>query len=198
MWHIVYLSFETSVSGRNYIGKHSTNNLHDGYFGSFKDKSFKPGARVILGYFKTAEAAVTAEMQWQRVFQVVSDPTYANRSYQTSTGWDNTGNKLSDEQRKHLSEKNSGSGNPNYGKKRPEHSEKMKANNPASRPEVAAKIAEAMTGPHHHNKRPEMRQKLSKIMTGYRWWTDGVSNTRSVECPGPGWVIGRSKPNQNQ
>jgi hypothetical protein len=198
MWHIVYLSFDSSPSGRNYIGKHSTDNLHDGYLGSFKDKTFTPDTQIILGYFKTPEAAVAAEIQWQRVFQVVSDPTYANRSYQTSTGWDTTGNRLSDEQRKKISERLQGIGHPFYGKKRPEHAERMRAKPPAQRPEVRDKISKTMTGDHHHNKRPEMRQKISEIMTGCRWWTNGVSNTRSVECPGPGWVIGRCKPKQTQ
>jgi hypothetical protein len=87
MWHIVYLSFESTPSGRVYIGKHSTNDLYDGYLGSFKDKSFCPDSRIILGYFKTSQAAVSAEIQWQRVFQVATDPQFANRAYQTSVGF---------------------------------------------------------------------------------------------------------------
>jgi hypothetical protein len=85
MWHIVYLSFDSSLGGRNYIGKHTTRNLNDGYLGSFTDSTFRPDSRIVLGYFKSAEAAVAAEIQWQRVFQVATDPQFANRAYQTST-----------------------------------------------------------------------------------------------------------------
>lgn len=85
MWHIVYLSYESGPQGRNYIGKHSTSELDDGYRGSYKDRLFKPEDRIILGYYKTAEAALAAEIQWQRVFRVAEDPSFANRAYQTSS-----------------------------------------------------------------------------------------------------------------
>ena len=91
MWHIVYLSFEEGASGRNYIGKHSTDNLEDGYLGSYSDSSFSPTSRIILEYSSTVEGALEAEIRWQRVFKVVEDPQFANRSYQTSTKFDTTG-----------------------------------------------------------------------------------------------------------
>lgn len=93
IYHIVYLSFEEGVNGRNYIGKHSTSDLHDGYLGSYKDAEFSPVGKIILGYFLSAESAVAAEIQWQKVFDVVEDPTFANRAFQTATGWDTTGRK---------------------------------------------------------------------------------------------------------
>jgi hypothetical protein len=112
-WHIVYLSFETGTTGRQYIGKHSTKNLQDGYLGSYKDFSFCPTARIILGYYKSEEVAIWAEIQWQRVFQVVEDPSFANLAYQTTTKFtfrvDHAGNK-----------------NPMHGRKRPEHAERMR------------------------------------------------------------------------
>jgi hypothetical protein len=86
-WHIVYLSFEDLKLGRDYIGKHSTLNLQDGYLGSFKDKNFKPTDRIILEYCKTSEGAISAEIRWQRVFKVAEDPQFANKSYQTSVGF---------------------------------------------------------------------------------------------------------------
>ena len=91
----MYLSYENIPNGRNYIGKRSTPCLNDGYLGSFKDDSFNPTERIILGFYKTSEAAIQAEIQFQRVFNVVEDDTYANRSYQTSEKfyYDRTGEK---------------------------------------------------------------------------------------------------------
>lgn len=90
-WHIVYLSYESKPGGRDYIGKHSTDNLHDGYLGSFSDKTFVPDSRIVLGIFNSKEAAVQAEIQWQRVFVVAPNPEFANKSYQTSSKFDTTG-----------------------------------------------------------------------------------------------------------
>jgi hypothetical protein len=85
MFHTAYNSFESKPQGRDYIGKHSTEDLADGYLGSFKDESFEPDAKIILGYSKTAEGAVWLEIQYQRAFGVVENPQFANLSYQTST-----------------------------------------------------------------------------------------------------------------
>jgi hypothetical protein len=93
MNHIVYLSYEEGKNGRSYIGKHSTLDLHDGYLGSYKDAEFSPVGKIVLGYYKSAESAIAAEIQWQRVFDVVQDSSFANRAFQTSTGWDTTGRK---------------------------------------------------------------------------------------------------------
>ena len=37
----------------------------------------------------------------------------------------------------------------------------------------------------------ETRLKMSKSRKGTRWWNNGISNTRSRECPGEGWTRGR-------
>jgi len=78
MYHTVYLSFEED--GRDYIGKHSTNNPYDEYLGSFKDDTFNPTNKIILEYATTEEGAIKAEIRWQRVFNVVEDPQFVNRS----------------------------------------------------------------------------------------------------------------------
>jgi hypothetical protein len=85
VFHTAYNSFESKPQGRDYIGKHSTEDLSDGYLGSFKDESFEPDAKIVLGYAKTAEGAVWLEIQYQRAFNVVENPQFANQSYQTST-----------------------------------------------------------------------------------------------------------------
>ncbi len=82
MYHLVYLSYEET--GRSYIGKHSTDNPYDEYLGSFRDKTFNPAGKIILEYSNTEEGAVEAEIRWQKVFNVVEDPSFVNQSYQSS------------------------------------------------------------------------------------------------------------------
>lgn len=128
MFHTVYNSFESGLSGRDYIGKHSTDDPYDDYRGSFKDKSFQPDKKIVIGYSKTKEGAVWLEIQWQRAFGVAEDPQFANQSYQTSdkfvTGF-------------------SGEEHPMYGAKRPDVRERNLRDNPSKAPEAAAKIAAA-------------------------------------------------------
>ena len=83
MFHTVYLSFEPG--GRDYIGKHSSENPYDDYLGSYKDKTFDPTNKIILEYSKTEEGAVEAEMRWQRVFNVVENRQFVNQSYQNTS-----------------------------------------------------------------------------------------------------------------
>ena len=87
MYHTVYNSYETKPNGRDYIGKHSTDDPYDDYKGSFADKEFDPDSKIVFAYAKTAEGALWLEIQFQKVFNVVEDPQFANRTYQTSTGF---------------------------------------------------------------------------------------------------------------
>ena len=128
MFHTVYDSFESRQGGRDYIGKHSTEDPYDGYLGSYKDKTFNPDDKIVFAYAKTKEGAVWLEIMFQRVFGVVEDPQFANKSYQTSdkfvTGF-------------------AGEDHPMYGTSRPDTTERNLTNNPSKQPEAAAKIAEA-------------------------------------------------------
>lgn len=128
MFHLVYLSYEEGPEGRNYIGKHSTEDPYDGYLGSSRDPSFLPIGKIILGVYKSAEAAVASEIQWQKALDVVADPSYANLAFQSSDGFDRTGSRHTlvtrDKMRKPKSVTHRdnirlsklGSLNPNYGK----------------------------------------------------------------------------------
>jgi len=204
MYHTVYLSFEED--GRDYIGKHSTNNPYDGYLGSFKDDTFNPTNKIILEYATTEEGAIKAEMRWQRVFNVVEDPQFANRSYQTSTGFV-AGFKKEE--------------HPLFGVKRPEMSGDK---NPACRPEVGEKISQklkgkprpAIQGDNHYMRRegragfggcgddniarrPEVRAVLSAQKQGEgnpaygrKWWVNKLGERLyQTKCPGEGWQNGR-------
>jgi hypothetical protein len=110
MFHTVYLSFESGNVGRNYIGKHSSEDPYDEYKGSFKDAGFTPSGKIILEYSKTEEGAIDAEIRWQKVFQVVEDPQFANQSYQTSTKfkYNSKGRSLPEETRNKIREANRG------------------------------------------------------------------------------------------
>jgi hypothetical protein len=127
MFHTVYDSYdsyESKTNGRDYLGKHSTDNPYDDYRGSFKDKSFDPDSKIIIGYSKTPEGAVWLEIQYQRAFKVVDDPQFANLSYQTSdkfvTGL-------------------AGERHPLYGTKRPDVTERNLKDNPSRRPGASEK-----------------------------------------------------------
>ena len=128
MFHTVYNSYESKNNGRDYLGKHSTYNPYDDYRGSFRDESFDPDDKIIIGYSKTPEGAVWLEIQYQRAFKVVENPQFANQSYQTSdkfvTGF-------------------AGEEHPLYGTKRPDVTERNLKDNPSRRPGASEKIAEA-------------------------------------------------------
>ena len=156
MWHILYLSYESD--GRDYIGAHSTDDLGDGYLGSYKDKSFRPNNRIIIGYYRTREALLKAEQSYQTVLGVVTDPQYANRSVQTSTGFNRKGVKETPETRAKKSQSHTGKK-----RSRPHVTAMVEAQN---RPEVVRKKSEAMKGDNNPSKRPEVRQKLSEKLTG--------------------------------
>lgn len=90
-FHTVYLSYEAEPSLKKYVGKHSTGDPYDDYFGSFSDSSFNPVGKHILGVYKTSEGATYGEIMWQKVLNVVEDPEFVNRAFQTATGFDTTG-----------------------------------------------------------------------------------------------------------
>jgi len=111
-YHYVYYSYEEW--GMGYIGSRSCKCLPEEdikYFGSFKDKNFKPTQKIILkDDYVTREDAYVDEIILQQYYMVVENPHFANRAYQTSTGFSQKGKsahnkckKMSLEQRQKLS-----------------------------------------------------------------------------------------------
>ncbi len=173
-FHTVYLSFEAGPDGRNYIGKHTTSDPYDAYLGSSLDPTFLPVGKIILGVFRTAESATAAEIQWQKVMNVVQDPTFANRAFQTATGFDTTG------------------------RQRPYH--EVAGGGRAMKEMLVWNNGERITrakecpgpewkrgwGPFYGGGNPQAN-------TGTRWWVnESGENRRSAECPGPKWKRGRT------
>ena len=217
MFHTVYDSFESKLNGRDYIGKHSTDNPHDDYKGSFVDEMFTPDNKIVFAYAKTAEGAVWLEMMFQRVFGVVEDPQYANRSYQTSTGFIN----IHPETRLKISKAMSGENHHFFGTTRPDHSERMTGeNNPfygrthseetkkawsekysgeiarfygqTHTEETLQKMSEWQKGKPKGPCTPERRKAVSEGMLGMLWWVNEKGErVRSKDSPGEGWQNGR-------
>jgi len=86
-YYYTYYSYEEW--GRGYFGSRKCYCLPEediNYFGSSKDKTFKPTQKIILksGY-ATREEAYADEIILQEYYKVVENPHFANRAYQTST-----------------------------------------------------------------------------------------------------------------
>lgn len=215
MFHTVYNSFESKPHGRDYLGKHSSDNPYDKYKGSFRDKSFDPDTKIVLGYSKTVEGAIWLEMQLQRVFRVAEDPQFANQAYQTSVGFSFSGEgennpmygkKPSEETIQKLREANWGENNPNFGKKHSEETiqklREARLGKKASE-DTIQRLREAKSGENNPSfgKKPseETIQKLREANRGEnnpgfgkKWWTNASGETVfQVDSPGPEWQNGR-------
>jgi len=211
MFHTVYNSWEEKSNGRDYIGKHSSKNPYDSYLGSFKDKSFNPDGKIVIAYATTAEGAVWLEQRFQKVFDVVDDPQYANRSYQTDAkfiyGVSGEANPAKrEESRIKISQSKAGV-------PRPDVTEKNLKDNPAKRPEVAAKIAESRRGrplsiqakqkvSDYQSGRPKSEETKQKMRAarkkqkpptlGLKQWVNEKGEKKmAAESPGPEWQNGR-------
>jgi hypothetical protein len=174
MFHTVYLSFEETPNGRGYIGKHSSVDPYDSYYGSYKDTSFNPSGKIILEYAKTEEGALQAEVRWQKIFEVAEKPEFANRSYQTSSkfNYDLTGFKFSEESRGRMRKSHTGVKDTEETKRKKSAAQKAAQN----RPEVKQKQSKSRKGkpksPDHilkikeaHNT-PEALQRKREAMVG--------------------------------
>lgn len=156
MWHILYLSYESE--GRDYIGAHSTEDLHDGYLGSYSDSSFSPDNRIIIGYYKSRDSLLQAEGSLQTSLNVAKDPQYANRSIQTSSGFNRQGVPDTGCTRSKKSQAHTG--------KTRSAAQVQAMTEAQNRPEVKEKKSISMVGDNNPAKRPEVRQKLSEKNTG--------------------------------
>ena len=119
-YYYTYYSYEEW--GRGYIGSRGCKCPSEEdvkYFGSSKDKNFKPTQKIILkSDYKTREEAYADEIILQQYYKVVENTHFSNRSYQTTTGFTTSGIEITDEFRQKMSKVTKGENNGMYGKKR--------------------------------------------------------------------------------
>lgn len=132
----VYYSYEPW--GRGYIGKRECWCLPEEdikYFGSYRNKTFKPTEKIILETFNTAEEVLEAEILLHDFYAVDKNPHFINKSKQTSTGFyfsasgknhPRFGKETPIEVREKQSKSMMGEKNPMYGKTRC-HNEETRA-----------------------------------------------------------------------
>lgn len=118
--YYTYYSYEEAERGRGYIGyrkcPEDISIRQDKYLGSFTDKSFKPTCKVIIGIYDTQEDAVKAEADLHELYNVDSDPHFANKIKQSKYWYyDNRGISLSEAHKKKLSKSLKGRPSPNKG-----------------------------------------------------------------------------------
>lgn len=124
MNHYIYYSYEEN--GRGYIGSRSCicDPKDDNYFGSFKDKTFAPTKKVILATCDSKEERYKLEYFYQKIHNVVENPHFANRAFQTATGFSRLGLANSEESRKKMSAARRGRPSGMLGKKHTEETKK--------------------------------------------------------------------------
>lgn len=85
---VYYTYYSYEEFGRGYIGYRKCpkgiSPEQDSYLGSYKDKTFKPTAKIIITTHRTKREAILAEIKIQKLFSVVENHHFANRSYQTN------------------------------------------------------------------------------------------------------------------
>lgn len=179
MRHYIYYSYEEE--GRGYIGSRSClcDPQKDNYFGSFKDKTFKPTKKIILAECSTKKERYLLEYFYQKLHNVVENPHFANRAFQTTTGFNRLGLANSEESRRKMSESRRNRPSGMKGKKHSEETKKRIANSLRGVPCPSRAVTWTEERKHRHSESlrgkkgikhsPEtidvIRQKVSKEIT---------------------------------
>ena len=204
-YYYTYYSYEEW--GRGYIGSRKCKCLPEediNYFGSFKDKTFKPTQKIILkDDYDTREEAYVDEINLQEYYKVVENPHFTNRAYQNTTKFyyirsvcgENSpfyGRKHTEETKRKMSEAQKGR------KISKEHRKKIKNSligkvRPEKVKEKIRNTRKERNSGYGNKHSQETKNKMSKSGKGKVFWNNGEINTKSRECPGNEWMRGRIK-----
>lgn len=154
-YYYVYYSYE--LWGRGYIGKRECCCIPEEdikYFGSFRDKTFKPTEKIIIETFDTLQEVLEAEILLHNFYGVDKNPHFANRAKATTT-------------RFYFSA--SGEKNPFYKgvvseetiKKIKEYQRSLGENHISKTPEFKRKLAEKCRSENGPSKSAEAKKKMS-------------------------------------
>ena len=196
-YHYTYYSYEEW--GMGYFGSRTCKCIPEedvNYFGTYSHKNFNPTQKIILkSDYDTRKEAIQDEISLQQYYKVVENSHFANRAYQTSTGfYCNKG--PSKEANKRRSEMMKTSYNP---MSNPEYREKarlnlIKSTNTSSSREKRKKYTKEVSNrPEEREKRrlnaikshqnPETKRKHIKAKLGEKnpcygkkWITNGKEN----------------------
>jgi hypothetical protein len=218
-YHYVYYSYEEW--GRGYIGTRTCGCLPEKdfkYFGSFKDKTFKPTQKIILQVFKTREESLKAEVILHNFYEVNINLHFANRAKQTSFKF--TFIPSTRDERDKISKNTRGR---KWWKRGKEVSFSRECPGPDWMPGRALEYTEkyrkglstsvgkrwftngklnvfVYSAPTGENWRPgrtvgnsqEEKERRANALKNHRWWTNEADEIFCKNCP-DGWVSGRSK-----
>lgn len=159
-YHYVYYSYESW--GRGYIGVRSCKcppKEDNRYFGTYRDKSFKPTNKIILAEFDSREAAQKAEIELHAFFNVDINSHFANRARARTTGFScGYTRRISEETKRKIGEANKKA---LKGRKLPE--------------EVKVKIGAHFKG---KPKSLEHREKIKNAQVGKKFSEEHLKNLR--------------------
>jgi hypothetical protein len=214
-YHYTYYSYEEW--GMGYFGSRTCKCLPEEdvkYFGTYSHKNFNPTQKIILkSNYDTRKEAIQDEISLQQYYKVVENSHFANRAYQTSTGfyYDKGPGEESKKRRSELMKTNF---NP---MSNPELREKARinliksANTPSSIEKRKKYTKEVANRPEERERRrltaikshqnPEMKRKYIESKLGEKnscygkmWITDGNQNkyinSLGEQIP-DGWYRGR-------
>ena len=171
MEYYVYYSYENF--GRGYIGcrKCKCEPEQDvTYFGSFRDKTFKPTEKIILETFPTYELALECEVKLHKFFNVSVNPHFANIVRQTCKRFTTEGSTLVIE------------------------------NNRKVQNELVENNKHHFQNSEFHKRSYKLKQQKGTLGNGGKvggslpWWTNTKTGktTRSKTHPGKNWEKGRN------
>jgi len=189
-YYYTYYSYEEWKRG--YIGSRPSGceclPEDDPYMGSFRDKSFHPTCKIILGVYTSSEECLQAEIDLHNLFEVDVNPHFVNKAKQTSAGfvYNRSGENLTEVHKEKIKQNHK---RPHTGKKKfTDGINDFFANEcpPGCKPGIGLK--------HRQNRNQIPKDKLQHggmSVKGTRWWNNGIDHKRSQSCPGEGWNLGR-------